>query len=58
MAKKRKSSPYVLVPYRNRSGVAESVGREPLMFARVENGVKKISPKQKTPKILDQKQQF
>ena len=26
---------------RNRSGVVELVGREPLMFARVENGVKK-----------------
>ena len=28
------------------------------MFERVENGVKKISLKQKTPKILDQKQRF
>ena len=46
-----KSSPSVLVPYRNRSGMVELVGREPLMFARVENGVTKFSPKkQKTPK--------
>ena len=37
-----KSSPYVLVPYRNRSGVVELVGREPLMFAKVENGVTKL----------------
>ena len=44
-----KSSPSVLVPYRNRSGMVELVGREPLMFARVENGVTKFSPKkQKT----------
>ena len=38
--------------YRNRSGVVELVGREPLMFARVENGVTKFSPKRlKTPKF-------
>ena len=37
--KPRKSSPSVLVPYRNRSGVIDLVGREPLMFAKVENGV-------------------
>ena len=36
-----KSSLSVLVPYRNRSGVVELVGREPLMFAKVENGVTK-----------------
>ena len=47
-----KSSPSILVPYRNRSGMVELVGREPLMFARVENGVTKFSPKkQKTPKF-------
>ena len=39
--KPRKSSPSVLVPYRNRSGVIDLVGREPLMFAKVENGVTK-----------------
>ena len=44
---------------RNRSRVVELIGREPLIFARVENGVTKFSPKrQKTPKfsknILDQ----
>ena len=51
-----KSSPGFLVPYRNRSGVVESVGREPLIFARVENGVKTISPKrQKTPKFSKKK---
>ena len=36
---RKKSSPSVLVPYRNRSGVVDLVGREPLMFAKVENGV-------------------
>ena len=36
-----KSSSSVLVPYRNRSGVVDLVGREPLMFAKVENGVTK-----------------
>ena len=41
--KPRKSSPSVLVPYRNRSGVIDLVGREPLMFAKVENGVTKSS---------------
>ena len=45
--------------HRNRSGVVELVGREPLIIARVENGVTKFSPKrQKTPnfhkKNLDQ----
>ena len=54
-----KSSPYVLVPYRNRSSAIELVGREPLMFAKVEDGVTKFWPKkQKKDKILDQKQQF
>ena len=33
------SSPSILIPYRNRSGVVDLVGREPLMFAKVENGV-------------------
>ena len=40
-----KSSPSVRVRHRNRSGVVDLVGREPLMFARVENGVPKLSPK-------------
>jgi hypothetical protein len=45
------SSLSVLARHRNRSGVVELVGREPLIFARVENGVTKISPKrQETPK--------
>ena len=45
-----KSSPPVRKPYRNRSGVIELVGREPLIIARVENGVTKFSPqRQKTP---------
>ena len=35
------SSSSVLVRHRNRSGVFELVGREPLMFAKVENGVTK-----------------
>ena len=47
-----KSSPSVRVLYRNRSGVVELVEREPLMFARVENGVTKFSPKkQKSSKF-------
>jgi len=33
--------------YRNRLGVVELVGRGPLMFARVENGVTRFSPKKK-----------
>ena len=49
------SSPSVLVRHRNRSGVVELVGREPLMFARVENGVTKFSLKKQNAKILDQK---
>ena len=59
-----KSSPFVLVPYRNRSGVVELVGREPLIIARVENGVKKLSPQRqkKRQKIqinkLDQENSF
>ena len=37
-----KSSSSILVrQHRNRSGVVELIGREPLMFARVENGVTK-----------------
>jgi len=48
----RKSSPAsVLVRHRNRSGVVKLVGMEPLMFARVENGVTKFSPKRQTPKF-------
>ena len=39
-----KSSLSVLVHDRNRSGVVELVGREPLIIARVENGVTKFSP--------------
>ena len=38
-----KSSLSVLVHDRNRSGVVELVGREPLIIARVENGVTKFS---------------
>jgi|TARA_B100000524_G_scaffold160043_1_gene81361 hypothetical protein len=53
-----KSSPAIRIPYRNRSGVVKSVGREPLMFARAENGVTQFSPKNEDVKILDQKQQF
>jgi len=37
-----KSSLSVLAHHRNRSGVVDLVGREPLMFARVENGVTKL----------------
>ena len=37
-----KSSLPVLVRHRNRSGVVDLVGREPLMFAKVENGVTKL----------------
>ena len=36
-----KSSPSVLVLYRNRSGVVDLVEREPLMFAKVESDVTK-----------------
>ena len=58
-----KSSLSVLVHGRNRSGVVELVGREPLIIARVENGVTKFSPqRQKTPKFskkkLDQENSF
>jgi len=58
-----KSSLSVLVHDRNRSGVVELVGREPLIIARVENGVTKFSPqRQKTPKFskknLDQENCF
>ena len=38
-----KSSPSVQVLYRNQSGVVNLVGREPLMFAKVENGVNRTS---------------
>jgi hypothetical protein len=47
-----KSSPGFLVPYRNRSGVVESVGREPLMFAKVGNSVTKSKI---VPKVLPEK---
>tara|TARA_B100000524_G_scaffold97267_1_gene46257 strand:- start:38 stop:307 length:270 start_codon:yes stop_codon:yes gene_type:complete len=51
-----KSSLSVLVPCRNRSGVVDLVGREPLIIARVENGVTKFSPqRQKTPKFSKNK---
>ena len=36
------STPSARVQHRNRSGVVELVGREPLMFAKVENGVTKL----------------
>ena len=40
-----------MVHDRNRSGVVELFGREPLIIARIENGVTKFSPqRQKTPK--------
>ena len=45
--KTRESSLSVRVLYRNRSGVVELLGREPLIFARVENGVTKFSPKKR-----------
>jgi len=42
--------------HRNRSGVVDLVGREPLIIARVENGVTKFSPqRQKTPKFSKKK---
>jgi len=51
-----KSSLSVLVQSRNRSGVVDLVGREPLIIARVENGVTKFSPqRQKTPKFSKKK---
>ena len=51
-----KSSLSVLVPCRNRSGVVDLVGREPLIITRVENGVTKFSPhRQKTPKFSKKK---
>ena len=60
--KSGKSSPSFLVPYRNRSDVVELVGREPLIIARVENGVTIFSPqRQKTPKFskkMDQENSF
>ena len=58
-----KSSLSVLVHGLNRSGVVDLSGREPLIIARVENGVTKFSPqRQKTPKFskkkLDQENSF
>ncbi len=51
-----KSSLSILAHDRNRSGVVELVGREPLIIARVENGVTKFSPqRQKTPKKFKNK---
>ena len=51
-----KSSLSVLAHHRNRSGVVDLVGREPLIIARVENGVTKFSPqRQKTPKFSKRK---
>ena len=50
------SSLSVLAHDRNQSGVVELVGREPLIIARVENGVTKLSPqRQKTPKFSKKK---
>ena len=42
-----KSSQAVRIPYRNRSGVVELVGRDRLLFARFEIGVTKKSPAKK-----------
>ena len=57
-----KSSLSILAHDRNRSGVVELVGREPLIIARVENGVTIFSPqRQKTPKFskkMDQENSF
>ena len=51
-----KSSLSVLAHHRNRSGVVKLVGREPLIIARVKNGVTKFSPqRQKTPKFKKNK---
>ena len=45
--------------HRNRSGVVILVGREPLIIARVENGVTKLSPqRQKMPKCKNFKTKF
>ena len=52
------SSSSVPALYRNRSGVVELVGREPLMFARVENGVTKFSTKRKITKNRIKRQNF
>ena len=51
-----KSALSVLV--RNRSGVVELVGREPLIFARVERRDKIFAEKTEIAKILDQKNSF
>ena len=61
--KKVKSSSDGRAHLRNRSGVVDLVGREPLIIARVENGVTKFSPqRQKTQKKskrkLDQENSF
>ena len=56
--KSGKSSTSVLVPYCNRSGVVELVGREPLIFARVERRDKIFAEKTEIAKILDQKNSF
>ena len=61
--KPRKSSLSVLVRHRNRSSVVELVGRELLIFARVENGRDKIFAEKTENAIffqkeLDQEQQF
>ena len=58
-----KSSLSVLAHDRNRSGVVELVGREPLIIARVENGVTKFSPQRQKmpkppPKKLEQENSF
>ena len=53
--KSGKSSPSFLVPYRNRSDVVDLVGREPLIIARVENGVTKFYPKRQKTTIFQRK---
>ena len=58
MGNPKKSSSVGRAFYRNRSGVVELVGKDCLLFARVENGVTKFSPKKSHfrcwPEILDQ----
>ena len=56
LKKTLKSSSDGRAHHRNRLGVVELVGREPLIIAGVENGVIKLSPKrQKTPKFSKNK---
>ena len=44
--------------HRNRSGVVDLVGREPLIIARVENGVTKFSPKRRRKRQIFQKKNW